>query len=90
MTDFNKIVSDHAAGQLRAAKSDPWRPTAFDRGHMAHALLEQLEQEGGLWVAVRVRGTGWEIVRPRSQEAILEACETELCDAPRQAKGGEA
>jgi hypothetical protein len=56
--------------------SDPYKPTAIDRQHMAQSLMEQLSQHDGQWVAVRLQGTGWEIVRPRSQEAILAACDT--------------
>jgi hypothetical protein len=42
------------------------------------ALIDTLNRhDDGQWVAVRVRdGTGWEIVRPRSQQAILDACAT--------------
>jgi len=43
----------------------------------AVALLKQLELEGGMWVAVKVEREGWNIVRPRTQSAIIQACETE-------------
>lgn len=62
--------------RIPRAPGDNWT-TEIDRQHMASALLEQLGQEGGLWVAVRQQGSGWELVRPRTQEALLAACETE-------------
>lgn len=56
----------------------PLTPTAFDRDAIGAALLEELVRQGEEWRAVRVRGgTLWEIVTPRSQEALLAACETE-------------
>lgn len=64
------------AKPIPRAPGDNWT-AAVDRDHMARALLEQLGQEKGLWVAVRLQGTCWEIVRPRTQEALLAACETE-------------
>lgn len=57
-------------------KNDPWEPTKFDRADMGKSLLEQLHRHEGQWVAVRVEGSGWEVVNPRSQEAIVAACET--------------
>ena len=44
----------------------------------AIALFDELTRaHEDQWVAVRVGGsTGWEIVRPRSQQAILDACAT--------------
>lgn len=52
-------------------------PSKYARINCALALLESIEKRGGQWVAVRVDGPmNWSIVEPRSQEAILAACET--------------
>lgn len=51
-------------------------PCPSDWQEIALALYNQLRQECGQWVVVRVQETLWEVVRPRSQEAILAACET--------------
>ena len=57
-------------------------PYPFERNEIASALFEHLRQCGGQWVAVRVQDPAhWEVVKPRSQEAILAACETLASDA---------
>ncbi len=77
------IADDHNTGSLfnlcmdlaRAATDYP--RVGIDREKRAIALLEQFEAEGGQWVAVRVENEGWEIVRPRTQKALKEACDTD-------------
>jgi hypothetical protein len=51
--------------------------TEFDRQAMSRELFDQLCAHGNIWLVVRTDGHGWEIVKPRSQEAIIEACATE-------------
>ncbi len=58
----------------RAATDYP--RVGIDRERKAIALLDALERESGVWVAVRVENEGWEIIRPRSQEALKDACAT--------------
>lgn len=53
------------------------RDYGIDFEHRAVALLRHLESMGTDWLAIRVNGTGWEVVRPRTQQAILDACSTE-------------
>lgn len=57
-------------------KKDNWKPAAFDREHMERSLIEQLGRHNDQWVAIRFRDMGWEIVKPRSHEAIVAACDT--------------
>ena len=63
--------------------------TEFDRQAMARELFDQLCGHGNIWLAVRTDGHGWEIVKPRTQAAILDACATTTAAALKTTEAGE-
>ena len=60
----------------KCGKKEVRRDYGIDFEQQAVALLRHLNTMGENWSAVRVRGGGWEVVQPYSQNAILEACKT--------------
>lgn len=60
-------------------RPNPTPPMPFERAEIAQALFDAIRQKApnGEYLAVRIQGeTLWDIVAPRSQDAMLEAIRT--------------